>query len=168
MHSIHTNLAKRDITMAALARLVRPGSLLRAWVLWTVVVGGALAVAKGLPQGPVEVLVLAISASLGSLLSVAISIVFTLLRIRNGLRDGDGVLGEHEYALTSEGLIEKTAVNETLTRWSGIRGANKTRNFAFIEMRSGSFHIIPRHCFRAPNHEAEFLSELQRRAASSA
>lgn len=168
MHSVHTNLAKRDITMAVFARLTRRGPLLKAWVLWTVVVGGVMAVAKGLPQEPVEVLVLAISASLGSLLSVAVSIVFTLLRIRNGLKDGDGVLGEHEYALTADGLTERTAVNETLARWSGIRGANKTRAFAFIEMRSGSFHIIPRRCFRSPAHEAEFLSELQRGATSSA
>jgi hypothetical protein len=168
MHSVHTNLAKSDITSAVLQRLIRPRALLKTWILWTLVIAGLIAFARGLPQGLVEVIVLAISASVGSLFLVAASIVFTLLRIRNGLKDGDGVLGEHDYAFTADGLTERTAVNETLARWSGIKGGHKTRAFAFIEMRSGSFHIIPRRSFRSPDHEANFLSELQRRAKSDA
>ena len=168
MHSVHTSLAKSDITRAVLARLTRPSALLKAWILWTLVVGSFIAFARGLPRGPVEALVLAISASLGSLLSVAASIAFILLRVRNGLKDGDGVLGEHDYALTANGLTESTAVNETLARWSGVKGVQKTRAFAFIEMRSGSFHIIPRCSFSSPEHEATFLSEVQRYATSNA
>jgi YcxB-like protein len=166
MHSVHTNLSKSDITRAVLARLIRLGALLKAWLLWTLVLAGLIGFVRGLPQEPVEVLVLAISASLAALASVGVSVAFTLLRIRNGLKDGDGVLGEHAYAVTAGGLTEKTVVNETLARWNGIKGVRKTRAFAFIEMRSGSFHIIPRRSFRSPDHEANFLSELQRHATS--
>jgi hypothetical protein len=32
----------------------------------------------------------------------------------------NGILGEHEYTLSPEGLYEKTSANEGLGRWPGI------------------------------------------------
>jgi hypothetical protein len=166
MHSVRTSLAKGDISGAILARLTRPGAILKAWAVWTIVVAALIAFARGAPQGAVDALVLAISAATGALLSVAFSIAFTLLRVRRALKTGDGVLGDHDYVLKEDGLHEKTSVNETLAKWSGIEGVQETRGFTFIEMRSGSFHIIPRRSFRSAEHAAAFIAEVRRRATS--
>ena len=168
MPSVRTNLTKSDITGAVFARLTRLGALLKAWFIWTVGLAVLLAFVRGLPTDAVDVLVLSISACAGALLSVAVSMAFMLLRVRRAVKDGDGVLGEHDYVLTESGLHEKTLVNETLATWSGIERVDRTRTFAFIVMRNGAFHIIPRRSFTSLEHEAGFLSEIERRASSGA
>lgn len=115
-----------------------------------------------------DALVLAISAGFGAVLSTAIFIVVTILRVRNALRPGDGVLGEHVYELRDDGLHEQTSVNETLSSWTGIKSVDETRGYAFIGMQNGTFHVIPRSAFNSDEHANIFLSELKRRAKGSA
>ena len=102
MLSVNTRLSKQDITSAALARFTRPSVLLKSWAFWSLVVASILAFKRGLPHDLIEVLTLVISASLGALLSVMVSLAFLLLRVRGALKEGDGVLGEHEYQLTAD------------------------------------------------------------------
>ena len=166
--AVSTNLSRGDIVSAVLARMTRPVALLKLWGLWTLGVAALLAFVRGMPQSAIDVLVLAISAAAGALFSVVASIGVLVLRVRRALGTGDGVLGEHHYLLTDEGLQERTAVNETLSRWNGIRGAETVGKFVFVEMPSGGFHILPRRCFDSPDHEATFLSEVRRRASTSA
>ena len=168
MLSVNTRLSKQDITSAALARFTRPSVLLKSWAFWSLVVASILAFKRGLPHDLIEVLTLVISASLGALLSVMVSLAVLLPRVRGSLKEGDGVLGEHEYQLTADGLLEKTSVNETITKWSGIKEVQKASRFAFIELKNGTFHIIPLRFFPSQNHEASFLSEIQRLIATDA
>jgi hypothetical protein len=156
MHSVRTQLTKIDVTRAVLSRLTRPAPLLKTWLLWTLIVA------------VLGIVILTISAASGALLSVALSIAFMLLRVRAALKEGDGVLGVHDYVLTDEGLHERTAVNETLAKWNGIKEVRNAKRFAFIEMRSGAFHIIPLHAFESSEHAAGFLSEVRRRAGNDA
>ena len=123
---------------------------------------------RGAPHSLTDVLVLAISASIGAILSVIASLAFTVLRVRSTIKEGDGILGDHEYAIADLGLQERTSVNETLAKWNGIKGVQQLGRFAFIELVSGSFHVIPRASFKSSQEEASFLSEVQRRAQSDA
>jgi hypothetical protein len=168
MHSVRTNLAKGDIARAVLARLTRPGPLLKAWAVWTLVVAALLSFLRGTPQDTIDILVLAISASVGAVISVTLAIAFTVLRVQRTLKPGDGVLGEHIYEVREDGLYERTSVNETMANWPGVKGVVESKTFAFIEMRSGSFHIIPRHAFSSAEHWSGFTSEIRRRATNGA
>ena len=168
MLSVNTRLSKQDITSAAISRLTRPSVLLKAWAVWSLVIASLLAFKRGLPHDLIEVLIFGVSASLGALLSVIVYLTFLLIRVRGALKEGDGVLGEHDYQLTDDGLLEKTAVNETIAKWSGIKEVDRTSKFAFIELKSGAVHIIPLRFFSSQSHEASFLSEIQRRIATAA
>jgi hypothetical protein len=165
VNAVRTCLTVSDVSRAVVERLTRPGSLLKAWAGWTLVVAALLVVARGVPRDAIGALSLAIAAAAGAVLSVGLAIAFTVLRVRRGLQPAAGVLGAHDYVLANDGLQEKTAVNATLSAWSAIGGVAETRNFAFIEMRSGSFHILPRHSFGTAAQAAEFLDEVRRRAA---
>ena len=163
MLSVNTCLSKQDITSATISRFTRPRVLLTSWSVWSLFVALFLAFKRGLPHDLIGALTLVISASLGALLSVLVSLAFLLLRVRGSLKDGDGVLGEHDYQITADGLLEKTAVNETIAKWSGIKEVQKTSKFAFIELKNGALHIIALRFFSSQSYEAAFLSEIQRR-----
>lgn len=165
MQSVRTTLTKRDITRALLARLASPKALIKAWPLWTVAVGILLVFVQGAPHSLIDLLVIVISASIGALISVGASLALVLMRVQHKLKDGDGILGDHEYEITDEGLRERTSVNETLVRWKGIKSVVRLKRFAFIELVSGSFHIIPASSFKSNEEEAGFLTEVQRRAS---
>lgn len=161
MHLIHTCLTKNHIAKAVFVRLARPSALFKVWLIWTAVVLALLAFVRGVPTSQTDLLVLTISAAGGALLSVSISLAFTLLRVRRAIKLGDGILGDHDYEITEQGLLERTSVNETLANWSGIKGVKKAKHFVFIELVSGSFHIIPRNSFTSIDDENCFVSAIQ-------
>ena len=168
MHLIHTYLTKNDITKAVFVRLTRQSALFKAWLIWTVAVWALLAFVRGVPTSQIDLLVLTISAAGGALFSVSISLAFTLLRVRRAIKTGDGILGDHDYEITEQGLRERTSVNETLANWSGIKGVEKAKHFVFIELVSGSFHIIPRNSFTSIDDENCFVSAIQNYAKRNA
>ena len=165
MQSVRTTLTKRDIARALFARLARPKEFIKAWALWTVVFGIFLVFIQGAPHSLVDLLVILISASIGAPISVGASLAFVLMRVQHKLKDGDGILGDHEYEITDEGLRERTSVNETLVSWRGIKSVVRLKRFAFIELVNGSFHIIPASSFKSSEEHACFLNEVQRCAS---
>lgn len=168
MHPIHTCLTKNDITKAVFVRLTRPSTLFKAWLIWTAAVWALLTFVRGFPNSQTDLLVLTISAAGGALFSVFISLAFALLRVRRSIKTGDGILGDHDYEITEQGLSERTSVNETLANWSGIKGVKMAKNFVFIELVNGSFHIIPRSAFASIDDENCFVSTIQNYAKRNA
>jgi len=43
-----------------------------------------------------------------------------------------GILGEHNFVLREEGLFEATDVNETLTKWKGIRSIKRYKRYIMV------------------------------------
>ncbi|WP_420641471.1 YcxB family protein [Candidatus Leptofilum sp.] len=70
-----------------------------------------------------------------------------------------GILGEHEFILKDDGLFERTAVNETLTKWKGIMYAKRYKKFLLIRVGS-SFYYLPRRCFESQEQYEEFWEQL--------
>lgn len=163
MNVVTTHLLKRDIAFAIMARLTRPAALFKAWALWTIIVAALMLTARGLPQDALDVMIRLISATAGAIISVAIALCFSVMRAVSNVKTGDGILGEHRYEVRADGLYEKTPVNETLAAWSGIKGVTEAGGFAFIELRSGTFHIIPRHAFHDDDQRQRFLAEIRQR-----
>ncbi len=73
----------------------------------------------------------------------AVCIIFMLLFVNAA----SGVLGEHEYEIRPEGLFEKTAANEGLNRWPGIKAITRSSQQIYVRINSYLCHVIPRHGF---------------------
>ena len=72
----------------------------------------------------------------------------------------NGVLGNHQYQITHEGLLEETDVNRTLTKWSGITKILKTKRYLFVQISWYLFHIIPRRAFKNNEEFERFCCEV--------
>ncbi|MBR7800120.1 YcxB family protein [Undibacterium fentianense] len=161
MLAIHTTLTKNDITRAVFVRLTRPRVLFKVWLGWTLFVVVLLAVVRGMPATLIDLFVLSVSAVGGAFFSVLISVIFTLVRIRSAIQLGDGILGDHYYAVTEQGLMERTSVNETLINWSGVKRVERDKQSVLIELVSGAFHLIPKNAFTSIAEENAFVSAIQ-------
>ena len=71
-----------------------------------------------------------------------------------------GVLGNHQYQITPEGLLEETDVNRTLTKWSGMTKLLKTKRYLFVQISWYLFHIIPRRAFKSNEEFESFCNEI--------
>jgi hypothetical protein len=70
-----------------------------------------------------------------------------------------GILGEHEFTLKDDGLLETTSVNETLSKWVSISSVTKTKRYIYIRLGL-SFHLIPKNSFQNQAQFDEFWEDL--------
>ena len=111
---------------------------------------------------------------LGKLLSIyflyllfiaAIGLIFCLFNYTN-LSPG---IGQHDYQITSEGLVAKTLLNEGLTRWEGVESIFVTRSHITYKLPGYIMHIIPKRCFESSKKCQSFIdsSKLKLKQAHS-
>ncbi len=117
----------------------------------------------GVPGTGRDIAFMVFSDSVGALGSVAFEICAKLLGIRFLLKLSDGVLGMHEYELQDDGLFERTAVNETLTKWERIKGISRAGQYLAIELPQGAFYIFPRRSFANEDEQLAFHAEVSAR-----
>ncbi len=108
-----------------------------------------------------KVFYVAISAciALCVMLVCNVALQFVLLLTNNNR----GVVGEHEYEIREDGLLEKTRVNESVYRWAGFHRIAGSRNYLFVFVTDNNVHYFPRSCFSSPEHAAWFRDELMRK-----
>lgn len=70
-----------------------------------------------------------------------------------------GVLCEHKFVLKNDGLFEATDVNETLTKWKGIKSIKLYKKFIVVWIGIGVY-TIPRKYFNSQEHYEEFGTQL--------
>jgi hypothetical protein len=92
-----------------------------------------------------------------SVLQIAIQFFWMMLNKNRG------VLGAHELEIRDEGLIERTAVNESTHRWSGFHKVSCTRRFLFIFVTDVIVHYVPMSCFPSKADAKRFQDENERR-----
>jgi hypothetical protein len=115
------------------------------WYLWT----GEVLLAASLITGAAILLVFLIVAPL------------MLLR----LRKTRGVVGEHSFEITPEGLREVTDVSEIRVAWGSARKVFRTRSFLFALIHDRGAFLFPRHAFSDSAAYDEFWKGLQPLAA---
>jgi hypothetical protein len=79
------------------------------------------------------------------------------------LGKGKGLVGEHQLALTEEGLEESTAFNRSLNTWSGIRCIKETGTFYFLFVTENNAHLVPKKKPLIEGDLATFIEEFNRR-----
>jgi hypothetical protein len=75
-------------------------------------------------------------------------------------RRGDGILGEHIYTVTDNGLVESTVANETLLRWGTARWLSRSAYGIYIHVTGFVTHVIPRRAFESDAAYDAFWREL--------
>ena len=78
---------------------------------------------------------------------------------------GKGILGEHELKISDQGLTERTEYNESLHKWSGVKGICETSKFYLIRVNEagGSLHVVPKKNRIIEGELESFMQELRRR-----
>jgi hypothetical protein len=99
-----------------------------------------LAVGSGLAGGVAAI-------AIGYLLSSAYILLFS--------GSLGGVFGRHVFSISEDGFHERTEVNESIQKWSGIQAVYRTRSQIMIRFSGYLFHIIPRRAFES---EADYRS----------
>lgn len=93
----------------------------------------------------------------------AVNLILVSLWVVCTPRLRQGVLGEHEFELKPEGLVEKTAFNETLHAWNALDRPKSFGSLIMLPAGPGRWHIIPRRSFSSRGEERLFLNEVEGR-----
>lgn len=75
-----------------------------------------------------------------------------------------GVVGEHIFEIRDDGLVERTAFNESLHRWAGFYRIAATRSCLFVFVTENQVHYIPFRAFPTKEEAQRFEAELRKRA----
>jgi hypothetical protein len=105
-----------------------------------------------------EVLLVALMVTCAAILLVfLIAAPFMLLR----LRKTRGVLGDHSFEITPEGLREVTDSSEVRVSWGSARKVFRTRSFLFALIQDRGAFLFPRRSFADSAAYDEFWKGLQ-------
>lgn len=74
-----------------------------------------------------------------------------------------GILGSHLFEIRRDGLFESTSANQTVTNWSAIRSATRTKHYILVSVAWWMLHCIPRRAFADDAAFEAFYSTLQAR-----
>lgn len=76
----------------------------------------------------------------------------------------DGVVGEHTLEVTEEGMVERTAFNETVFRWQGFRPIRRSSTYFYLRPNDTMYFQIPRRPGAVEGDLDGFLREIAARA----
>jgi len=71
------------------------------------------------------------------------------------------ILGEHTFEICDRGFRETNRAGTLETHWSGVHGVYETRNHAFLLLKSGTAHVIPKAAFASLAEERAFVEALE-------
>lgn len=78
-----------------------------------------------------------------------------------------GVIGEHVIEIRDDGLMEKTAFNESLHRWNGLHKIIASPVALLVYVTEHSAHYIPIRAFPSKDEAARFEAELRSRVKAA-
>jgi hypothetical protein len=110
------------------------------------------------PQTMHNWIVTLIASFAGGVSGVLAGLIFALVWQLLFLSEGNGVLGQHEYELQDEGLFERTAINEGLSRWEGVRDVRVAGPYLVVRISDILFHVIPARSFASREKFGEFAN----------
>lgn len=79
--------------------------------------------------------------------------------VRKMLLHSKGILGEHRIEINSEGLQEKTDVNEGFHHWKGIFSVEENDDYIYVFLTGSEAHIIPKNSFASDEEVKEFFRQ---------
>jgi hypothetical protein len=99
----------------------------------------------------------------GAAVLMTYAVAATIMLIRLG--STPGVLGEHTFEITEDGLREVTEVSEIRVAWGSAKKVFRTRSFLFALVHARGAFLFPRSAFADRTAYDEFWKALQPLAA---
>jgi len=155
---VTTNIGKMDLVLFNLAILPKLRSTYVTILVIALFVFGFICWKNGIPQTQNQWIAITIGSFCGGLFGMLFGVVFSMISILLMSSTKNGILGQHEYALTEEGLHEKTSANEGLSKWSGITKVKVAGSYLLFQISGYLFHIVPVRSFKTKESFNEFVS----------
>ena len=92
----------------------------------------------------------------------------TILGLLRDEKPDRGQLGVHRVALDEEGVLERTAVGESRTRWAGVHRIEQDDRYIYLYTSPSAAHVIPKRAFADPGDAEAFYQLSRSRAAPAA
>jgi len=119
------------ITMLSIAALIF------AFILWK----------HGIPNSLNNWFALILACIGGGVIGILAGVIISFIFILATSNENNGILGEHNYKITTEGLHEKTKANEGLSKWDGIQEVKVIGSYLLLRISGYLFHVIPKRSF---------------------
>ena len=129
---VTTNINRADLIRLNLYLIPRLKSTYISILIYTVLVFAFLVWMHGFPSDAKDWCSILFGSIGGGIGAIFVGTVFSLFSILLMSSKKNGILGEHEYELSTEGLFEKTDANEGLSKWSGIAEVKEIGNYLFF------------------------------------
>lgn len=112
----------------------------------------------GFPQCQKRWIVVSISSLIGGICGMLFGAIISMVSILFMSSSKNGILGEHEYTISPEGLHEKTSANEGLSKWEGISDIKIVGSYLLFQISGYLFHVIPLRSFESKENFEEYHS----------
>ncbi len=155
---VNTNISKMDLVCFNLAIFPKSRSTYVSILVIAMFVFGFFCWKNGFPQTQNNWIAILVGSIGGGFFGVLFNLVFSMILILLMSSAKNGILGEHEYTLSPEGLYEKTLANEGLSKWSGITKVNVAGSYLLFQISGYLFHIVPARSFNSKEDFNEFVS----------
>jgi len=160
--TVIVTLTRRELLNFNVRRLFHWRSVGPTFLILFAAVVGWVSFQHGLPHSGRDWFALIIGGAGGAVAAFALLYLISLLRVLLLAGRVPGGLGRHEFTFVSDGLLEKTDANETLTKWGGAHAVSPGSWGLLIEIAPGLVHIVPRHTFADQNQYDEFCEQAKR------
>jgi hypothetical protein len=147
-----------DLVFFNLAILPKLRSTYVSILVITLFVFGFICWKNGFPQTQNDWIAVIISSISVGFFAMFFGVVFSMISLLLMSSTKNGILGQHEYTLTNDGLHEKTSANEGLSKWSGITKVKVAGSYLLFQISGYLFHIVPVRSFETKESFNEFVS----------
>jgi hypothetical protein len=158
---VTTNIEKLDLIKLNLSIAIKMKSTYISILVITGIVFSFLLWKKGIPSTDKNWMIMVFASFSGGLLGTIASLLFNMICILSMSSEKSGVLGEHHYQVSPDGLHEKTSANEGLSKWKGIAEIRVTDTYLFFRITGYLYHIIPKRSFNSQSEFNKFALESQ-------
>lgn len=158
---VKTDIQKSDLIRLNVSAVLRMKSTYITFFIFACLTFVFLVWSKGLPESSHKLIVHLSSSVIGGLTGLVFGFLFNVMAVLSLSSVKNGILGEHIYTLTPEGLHESIATNESLTRWSGVVSVRSMGSCLLIQIGSCLYHIMPRRSFESSLAFDEFVAQAK-------
>jgi len=155
---VTTSITKKDMILWHLTMVPKNRSIYRALAIFVILTFFYTTWKHGYPQNENDWFAAILVSVVGGIFFLSFGVIVTIISILRMSTENNGILGAHEYAITQEGLQEKTLVNDSLNRWEGITSVFNTGKYLFFKIASNQYHIVPAKSFESHEKYNEFVA----------
>jgi len=154
---VTTDIKRRDLIFLNLVVMPRIKSTYFTIIFISVLVFSLIVWKQGIPSSLNNWVALLAGSFAGGVIGMFAGFIISLIFILFSSSDNNGTLGKHNYKITSNGLFEKTKVNEGLSKWEGIQEIKVMGSYALFQISGYLFHVIPKRSFASEESYNSFV-----------